>query len=148
MAEGRDGIDIHPYNKWTFRKNPDEQANVQLIATKFGKPLSGARVKLEPCNCNNIIFKDGPNIGQPLLPDVPSHSMTNANGTASFVIEVKDPKNNRTFFDGQIYPFIYSLETQNKNCEKICESDLFKPLNSLIVIRAWDHYTIKGKEPT
>ncbi|XP_078360554.1 uncharacterized protein LOC144644874 [Oculina patagonica] len=148
MAEGRDGIDIHPYNKWTFRRNPDEQANVQLIATKFGKPLPGARVTLDPCNCKNISFEDGPNIGQPPLPNVPSHSMTDANGIASFDIEVKDSKNNRTISDGQIYPFLYSVENQSKNCEKMCENDAFMLLNSLIVIRAWDHYTTKGTEPT
>ncbi|XP_078360553.1 uncharacterized protein LOC144644871 isoform X2 [Oculina patagonica] len=147
LAEARDGIDIHPYNKWTFRKNPDERANVQLIATRFGKPLPGARVKLDPCNCENI-FSGGPKVGQPPLPDVPSHSVTDENGIATFDIEVKDPKNNRSFIDGQLYPFIYSVDTQSKNCENMCENDTFRLLNSLIVILAWDHYTTKGNEPT
>ncbi|KAL9985890.1 hypothetical protein ACROYT_G008342 [Oculina patagonica] len=129
-------------------ENPDEQANVELIATKFGKPLPGARVKLDPCNCQNISFHDGPKIGQPPLPDVPSHSVTDDNGIATFDIEIKDPKNNRTFLDGQIYPFIYSVEGQQKNCKEMCESAAFKLLNSLIVILAWDHYIIKGTEPT
>ena len=148
MAEDRDGIDIHPYNEWTFRRNPDERANVQLIATRFGKPLPGSRVKLDPCSCQNISFNDGPRIGQPALPDIPSHSITDENGIASFDIEVKDPKNNRTIFDGQIYPFVYSVENRHKNCKKMCENGAFELLNSLIVILAWDHYTIKGNEPT
>ena len=148
MAENLDGIDIHPYNKWTFRKNPEEQANVQLIATKFGRPLPGARVNLGSCNCKNISFiQDGPEIGQPPLP-VPSYSMTDANGIVKFDIEVKDPKKSRGFIDGQLYPYIYSVETQNKNCEKMCENNDFKLLNSLIVILAWDHCTVKGTEPT
>ena len=146
MAEPRDGIDIHPYNTWTFRKNPGERANVTLIATKFGKPLPKARVELEPCNCENI-FSGGPAVGQPPLP-VPSHSMTDENGIAIFDIEVKDPKNNRSFIDGQLYPFIYSVENQSKSCDKMCSSDTFGLLNSLIVILAWDNYTINGSEPT
>ncbi|KAJ7393674.1 positive regulation of synapse structural plasticity [Desmophyllum pertusum] len=147
MAEARDGIDIHPYNKWTFRKNPGERANAQLIATKFGKPLAGARVNLGPCNCLSISFGGGPPIGQPPLP-VPSHAITNEHGIATFDIEVKDPKNNRSYIDGQIYHFIYSLESQDINCENLCEKDALKLLNSLIVIKAWDHYTPKGNEPT
>ena len=149
MAEAHNGIEIHPYNKWTFRKNPDEQADIQLLATKFGRPLPGARVEIDPCNCKKITsLHDGPEIGQPPLPDVPSHSMTDGNGIVTFDIEVKDPKSNRGFIDGQIYPFIYSVDTQNKNCEHLCENNVFKLLNSLIVILAWDHYTIKGTEPT
>ena len=147
LAEARDGIDIHPYNKWTFRKNPDERANVQLIATRFGKPLPGARVKLDPCNCENI-FSGGPKVGQPPLPDVPSNSMTDENGIATFDIKVTDPKNSRGFIDGQLYPFIYSIENQSKNCENMCEKDPFKLLNSLIVILAFNQYDVKGNEPT
>ena len=149
MAEALDGIDIHPYNKWTFRKNPDEHANVQLIATQFGKPLRRAHVKIEPCNCDTIFGSgQGPLVGQPPLPDVPSHSMTNKNGIAAFGIKVKDPMNNRGFIDGQLYPYIYSVDTQNKSCETLCKKEPFKLLNSLIVILAWNHYTVKGNEPT
>ncbi|KAL9985892.1 hypothetical protein ACROYT_G008344 [Oculina patagonica] len=149
LAEARDGIDIHPYNKWTFRKNPDEQANVQLIATQFGKPLCRARVKIDPCNCDSIFgFGRGPKVGQPPLPDVPTHSTTDNNGIVTFDIKVKESKNNRSFIDGQIYPFIYSIDTQSKNCENMCKKESFKLLNSMIVILAWDHYTIKDTEPT
>ena len=145
LAESRDGIDIHPYNRWTFRKNPGERAHIQLIATKFGKPLPGARVKLDPCNCKDL-FSD--KVGQPPLPDLPCHSMTNENGIATFDIKVNDPKNSRDFIDGQLYPFLYSIESHNDNCEKQCKNDSNMLLNSLFVIKAWDHYTIKGPEPT
>ncbi len=147
LAEDRDGVDIHPYNKWTFRKNPNERANIQLIATKFGMPLSGARVNLDPCNCESI-FSNGPEVGLPPLPDVPSFSMTDEKGIATFDIEVKDPKNKRGFIDGQLYPFIYSIENQSKNCKDMCENSSLKLLNLLIVILAWDNYIIKGTEPT
>ena len=146
MAEDPDGIDIHPYDKWTFRKYPSEKAEVSLIATKFGKPLTEKHVQLEPCNCENI-FSDGPAVGQPPLP-VPSHSMTDENGIATFDIEVRDPKNNRSYIDGQLYPFIYSVENQSKSCDKMCSSDTFGLLNSLIVILAWNNYTMNGSEPT
>jgi len=45
LAEAEDGIDIHPLNKWTFRKNPGEDVVVELFATKFGKPLPHAEVE-------------------------------------------------------------------------------------------------------
>ena len=147
MAEPRDGIDVHPYKKWTFRKNPGERADVQLIATKFGKPLPGARVKLDPCSCA-VLFYAEPELGQPPLPGVPSHSMTDENGIATWDIEVKDPKNNRGFIDGQIYPFLFSIESHKKNCENECKHSPYKLLDQMIVILAWDHYTIKGAEPT
>lgn len=147
MAEARDGIDIHPYTEWTFRKNPNERAHVQLIATKFGKPLPEVDVKLDPCNCDNI-FSGGPKVGEPPLPDVPSQTKTDENGIATFDIEVKDPKNNRSFIDGQLYPFIYSVANQSTNCDNMCTNDTLKLLNSLIVILAWDSYSIKGAEPT
>ena len=116
LAEARDGIDIHPYNKWTFRKNPGDLAHVQLLATKFGKPLTGGHIKIDPCNCDNI-FSGGPKVGQPAFP-VTSHLSTDENGIATLDIEAKDPKNNRSFIDGQLYPFMYSIESQNKNCSK------------------------------
>lgn len=146
LAEARDGIDIHPYSKWTYRKNPGELANVQLLATKFGKPLPGAHVNIGPCNCDNI-FSDGPKVGQPALA-VPSHLITDEKGIATLDIEAKDPKNNRSFIDGQLYPFMYSVEGQNKNCPDLCKTKPLMLLNSLFVILVWDSYSPKGAEPS
>ena len=146
LAEARDGIDIHPYNKWTFRKNPGDLAHVQLLATKFGKPLTGGHIKIDPCNCDNI-FSGGPKVGQPAFP-VTSHLSTDENGIATLDIEAKDPKNNRSFIDGQLYPFMYSIESQNKNCSNMCENNTLMLLNSLVVILVWDQYKPKGVEPT
>ena len=146
LAEAQDGVDIHPYHKWTFRKNPDELVHVELLATKFGKPLPGARVKINPCNCDNI-FSDGPKVGQPSLPDPPDLN-TDDNGIATLDIQAKDPKNNRSFIDGQLYPFIYAVGNQSKNCSNMCENDPLMLLNSLFVILVWDQYRLKGVEPT
>ena len=79
---------------------------------------------------------------------VPSHVITNENGIATLFIEAKDPKNNRSFIDGQVYPFIYSIESQNKSCWNLCETD--EPLleNSVFVILVFDEYKPKGLEPT
>lgn len=98
LAEEKDGIDIHPFKKWTFRKNPGEIASVQLLATKFGKPLAGESVRVEPCVCDSI-FSDQPKVGQPPLP-VPPDLITDENGFATVDIQVKDPKNYRRFIDG------------------------------------------------
>ncbi|CAH3157234.1 unnamed protein product [Porites evermanni] len=148
LAENRDGMDIHPYSTWTFRKNPGEAAKVQLLATKFGEPLSGARVRLDPCNCEKI-FSGGPKVGQPAL-DVPSNLGTDKNGLVTFDIETKDPKNNRSYIDGQLYPFMFSLESQNKSCSIMCENDTLQSTlrNLLVVIHVWDQYKPKGEEPT
>ena len=148
LAENRDGMDIHPYSTWTFRKNPGETAKVQLLATKFGEPLSGARVRLDPCNCEKI-FSGGPKVGQPAL-DVPSNLGTDKNGLVTFDIEAKDPKNNRSYIDGQLYPFMFSLESQNKSCSIMCQNDALQSTlrNLLVVIHVWDQYKIKGEEHT
>lgn len=146
LAEDIDGLDIHPYNTWAFRKNPGDLAQVELLATKFGKPLPGARVRLDPCNCENI-FSGGPEVGQPAL-DVPSYLTTDKNGRATLDIEAKDPKNNRSLIDGQLYPFIYSLDGQNKNCSHMCKNNALMLLNSLVVVLVFDEYKLKGVEPT
>lgn len=146
LAEEKDGIDIHPFNEWTFRKNPGETAPVQLLATKFGKPLRGERVRVEPCGCDTI-FSDEPKVGQPPLPDPPDLT-TDENGVAMLDIQAEDPKNNRSFIDGQIYPFFYSVVSQDKSCSSMCETNPLMLLNSLFVILVWDQYTLKGVEPT
>ena len=149
LAEDRDGVDIHPFSTWTFRKNPDETAKVQLLVTKFGHPLSNTNVKIAPCNCGSI-FSGGPEVGQPPLPVQHPESTTDVNGIATFNIKAQDPQNKRGYIDGQLYPFSYVVEgRQSEVCsDTMCKNDPFKLLNSLIVILVWDNYTQKGAEPT
>ena len=149
LAEAKDGRAIHPYDEWAFRKNPSEQATVKIFATKFGKPLNNATVNLEPCNVNCPRFiEEGPSVGQPPLPEVLPHAVTDANGIAKYNISTIDPKNNRTFLDGQLYFFRYSFFDQKlTDCLDMCKNDPYKLLNSLVVIRVFDDYTNDG-EPT
>ena len=61
----------------------------------------------------------------------------------------KDPTNIRGFIDGQLYPFMYKIKDEKKSCHDLCtDKTFFMLLNSLFVIRIWDHYTLKGVEPT
>ena len=147
LAEAKDGIDIHPLNKWIFRKNPGENAVVKLFATKFGEPLPNATVLIESCNCEEI-FSPGSEVGKPPLPCKPK-TETNTRGIAKFYIEAKDPKNYRKYVDGQIYPFFYSVEGQTTSCSSVCYSNNhFKLLNSIFALRVWDSYTRKGRRAT
>lgn len=128
LAEAKDGRAIHPYDEWAFRKNPSEQATVKIFATKFGKPLNNATVNLEPCNVNCPRFiEEGPSVGQPPLPEVLPHAVTDANGIAKYNISTIDPKNNRTFLDGQLYFFRYSFFDQKlTDCSDMCKNDPYK----------------------
>jgi len=147
LAEAEDGIDIHPLNKWTFRKNPGENAVVELFATNFGKPLQDAKVLIDPCNCENI-FSPEPEVGQPPLPCT-TEIRTNKTGIATLSIETKDPQNYRKYIDGQIYPFFYSVEGQTSNCSSMCYgNNPLMLLNSVFVLLVWDNYTRKGEEAT
>ena len=150
LAEAQDGVDVHPYSKWTFRKNPKEIANVKLLVTKFGRPLPSVNVAIDPCNCKKI-FSDGPAVGQPPLPLQHTKSMTDEKGIATFDIKAKDPQNSRDFIDGQLYPFIYSVrDDPDKTCRRMCEEpgDSMMLLNSLFVILVWDQFKQKGEDPT
>ena len=147
LAEAADGLDIHPYGQWTFRKNPGELAHIQLLATKFGRPISQANVEISPCTCN-VIFSDEPNVGRPPLPSPPD-LITDENGIATLYMTAKDPKNARGFIDGQLYPFMYKIKGEKKSCDDLCTEKAFIVLlNSLFVILVWDHYTLEGIEPT
>ena len=79
---------------------------------------------------------------------VPSRAITDENGIATIVFNAVDPKNNRSYIDGQIYSFIYSIKGQNKKCWDLCTTDKYSLLNSLFVIRVFDRFESKGLEPT
>ena len=151
MAEDKDGIEVHPYSNWAFRKDAGENTTVKIFATKFGKPLSDHHtpLKLEVCdvNCNRYI-EDGPLIGQPPLPKFQNVQNFDQHGIATFNIPTKDPENNRSFIDGQLYLFRYLFNHQTlPACLDMCVQDPYKLLDSLIVIRVFDSYTVDG-DPT
>lgn len=72
----------------------------------------------------------------------PDINVTNDDGIANFTFVANDPQNNRTYIDGQLYPFLYSINS-TKTCEDI-------DLNSLALIRIFDSYfhNLTGLEPT
>ena len=72
----------------------------------------------------------------------PDINVTNDDGIANFTFVANDPQNNRTYIDGQLYPFLYSINSTN-TCEDI-------DLNSLALIRIFDSYfhNLTGLEPT
>ena len=87
--------------------------------------------------------KDGPPlVGQPALDVNPDINVTNDDGIANFTFVANDPQNNRTYIDGQLYPFLYSINS-TKTCKDI-------DLNSLALIRIIDSYfhDLTGLEPT
>ena len=88
--------------------------------------------------------EDGtPLVGQPPLDVNPNISVTNDDGIANFTFVANDPQNSRTYIDGQLYPFLYSI-----NGTKTCNNDT--DLNSLALIRIFDSYhpNLMGLEPT
>lgn len=67
---------------------------MEVFATKFGKPLAGAKVKLVPCN--SYLDEGGqPLVGQPALDVNPDINVTNDDGIANFTFVANDPQNNR-----------------------------------------------------
>ena len=141
LAEAKDGIDIHPFNKWTFRKNPGEKAEIKLFGTKFGKPLQDAEVLIEHCNCTDLF----PSIFDCGWPYRNETIKTDNTGIATLSIKAIDPKNCRKYMDGQLYPFFYSVKGQASSCSSMCSSNL---LNSVFALLVWDNYTPKGEKAT
>ena len=72
----------------------------------------------------------------------PDINVTNDDGIANFTFVANDPQNNRTYIDGQLYPFLSSINS-TKTCEDI-------DLNSLALIRIFDSYfhNLTGLKPT
>ena len=91
---------------------------------------------------------NGPLIGQPALDLKDEAKYLESDGTVTFLLEAKDPKNNRTYIDGQLNFFRYSFDDEKlTDCLQMCNADPFKLRNSLIAIRVFDGYTTDG-EPT
>jgi hypothetical protein len=98
---------------FVFRLNPGESAQVQLWATRFGRPAAGQSIalKLAPDYVNQIQSPPNPasvTIGQPASAiTFPEGVTTDANGNAVFSLAAADPGNPRHFIDGQVYGVVY-----------------------------------------
>ncbi|MBV8200217.1 MAG: hypothetical protein JOZ15_06305, partial [Acidobacteria bacterium] len=98
---------------FVFRLNPGESAQVELWATRFGRPAARQPIalKLAPDYVNQIQSPPNPPsvpIGQPASAiSFPDRVTTDAGGTAAFTLTAADPGNPRRFIDGQVYGIVY-----------------------------------------
>lgn len=100
-------------NKFVFRMEPGEEAEVQLYATTFGKPAANQLITLvqDPASVNNMQSPPNPDsipIGiPPSALQMPATVTTDGQGRASFKLTASDPGNPRQFIDGQVYGVRY-----------------------------------------
>jgi hypothetical protein len=118
-SEASDGLHVRA-DDFVYRLNPSQRASVDLYATRFGKPLAGARV---------VVFLDDLQLqgtaGVPLAvagaSDIPAgvpatalhfsaRVETNADGIAKLRLTGADPGNPRRYIDGQVFGIRPALE--------------------------------------
>jgi hypothetical protein len=98
---------------FVFRLNPGESAEVELRATRFGRPAAGQTIalKLAPEYVDQIQSPPNPPsipIGEPASAlAFPERVTTDADGRAVFTLAAADPGNPRRFIDGQVYGIVY-----------------------------------------
>ena len=101
-------------DKFVFRLNPGETAEVRLFATQFGQPYAGARVLsfLDPNGLQpSSLIGTAPPVAIPESSlDFPARVVTDADGLAILPITVADPGNPRGYIDGQVYGVRSALE--------------------------------------
>ena len=127
-------------DKFVFRLNPGEEAEVQLYATVFGKPAANQLITLvqDPASVNNMQSPPNPDsipIGTPPSAlQMPSTVTTDAQGRASFKLTASDPGNPRQFIDGQVYGVRYIWGEQEP-------PDYNHDPTSFVSVLAHDSYT-------
>ena len=101
IAEPPNGTYVRA-DRFVFRLNPGDSATVQLAASQWGQPYSGARiiVGFDPLQLQGPT----PTVGQPTgAVEFPARLIADENGTAELAIRVSDPKLVRDYIDGQVY---------------------------------------------
>ena len=107
-------------DRFVFRLNPGEDARVDLVARRFGKPAVNEQISLtqDPMLINNMQSPPNPDnipIGVPSgALQFPATVTTNAEGGASVILSASDPGNPRGFIDGQVYGVAYSFASDAK----------------------------------
>ena len=91
-------------DRFVFRLNPGEQAEVELWATQWGRPQPGAPVTLTADPSGLQAGTGWPNVAVPLdaISFPPTVTCDNA-GRATFSIKASAPNNPRCYIDGQVY---------------------------------------------
>ena len=156
--ETTDGLFIRADN-FVQRIEAGEAVNVQLFASRYGKPLPDAEIEIsfgQPTQDGGSgdpnTYLDQPTAKIPYT-DWPTEALTNltktindndneskkfvlktdALGKADLPIETKDPCNPRVYLDGQIYRLQYSIEHQAPDQQAIFDR---------IIILLFDSYTV------
>ena len=97
-VESVDGIYIRP-DQFVYWLDPNQTADIELLATRFGRPLANALVDAE---VDFLRPPDDPGRPPP-LPDHATSLMTDANGRAALTLTARDPGKARPTIDGFLY---------------------------------------------
>ncbi|WP_296702643.1 hypothetical protein [Algoriphagus sp.] len=95
-------------DKFVFYLNPEESCQVDLYASKLGKPLAGKEISF-------LLFDTpfGPTPPKVSVPksaiNLPSTALTDSYGKAIIKIKASDPGNPRGYIDGQVYGVAYNF---------------------------------------
>ncbi|GAB1539867.1 hypothetical protein NUACC21_25350 [Scytonema sp. NUACC21] len=147
VRESIDGLLVRADN-FVQRVEPTETAEIELFASRYGKPLPNASVSIafSPQDNDTGAQQNDPNDPKATIPptDTPTAALTNlpltpitdAAGKAKLLIETQDPGNPRGYIDGQIYTLQYSLQGQ-ANSQK-------QPLDAIYVL-LFDSYPIPDR---
>ena len=94
-------------DQFVFRLSPGDTADVDLRASEFGRPTSGAQIGLA------VALQGKPDVrpvGTPVGLTAPPSAVTGADGRARVTVTAHDPgTEGRQFIDGQVYTLMYGL---------------------------------------
>ena len=140
LREFNDGINIRPFSSWVFRKEAGEQVKMKLFATKFGKPLAGAKVKL--FTPETEIFDLRGKCCTPPIKLTTEPFTTDQNGISEVVIETPILKTPRKFIDGQVYGIGYYI--QNSQLQTALTKHHYYASDYIIIVKVYDYFTYKS----
>jgi hypothetical protein len=95
-------------DKFVFRLNPGEDAEIHLYGSQYGQPYAGARVI---CYLDASGIGGGPPVGVPEdVLEFPRSVVLNEFGQAKVQVSARNPGNPRGYIDGQVYGIRCVLE--------------------------------------
>lgn len=142
FSEAKNGIQVHPYTPWVLKAEPGDEVEISLLATRFGTPAPGVEIHITPFVCDKIFYEyGGPRIGTEPLPFPAKNLTTNESGLVSIQFRAQDPKKQREFIDGQLYPYLFWDQGNPLDANKTCAENHLDLLKSYIVIRVFDSFT-------
>lgn len=143
FSEAKNGIQLHSYTNWVLRAEPGDEVEISLLATRFGTPVPGVEIHITPFVCDKIFYEyGGPAIGTEPLPFPAKNLTTNESGLVSIQFRAPDPKKQRKFIDGQLYPYLFWDQENPIDAIKTCEEKTYlNLLKSYIVIKVFDSFS-------